>query len=107
MLANDDLEEPFRTAREVVRRGNFDEVKSCLEELGFIFKQGADPNHWTYIHPELRSDPIFRNPCNLYRPHGKSRSSERIGRHDQSMAKQRIEVLRVIRGVSRTEDIED
>ena len=81
-------------------------IKKVLQELGFILKQGNDPNHWTYVHPELRNDPIFRNPCNLYRPHGKGRSCARIGRHDQSMAKQRIEVLRAIRGAS-DNDAED
>ena len=104
MAELDDWEQPFRAAREAVRRGDFDEVKNSLEGLGFNFKQGKNPDHWTYYHPELRGDPILRNPCNFYRPHGARRSADRIGRHDQSLAKQRIEALRAIRGASRADE---
>lgn len=104
MPEHEEWEQPFRAAREAVRVGDFDEVKDSLALLGFKFKQGNDPNHWTYYHPELRNDPIFRYPCNLYRPHGTRRSSDRIGRHDQSKAKQMIEALREIRGTPRVEE---
>ena len=107
MSAQNDPDKPFQTARAVIRNGGFDEVKNLLGELGFCFKQGNDPNHWIYYHPELRGDPIFRYPCNLYRPHGTRRSSGRIGKHDQSKAKQMIEALRVVREASRKEDTEN
>jgi len=71
-------ESPFDKAIEVVRRGLFDEVKAALEVLGFVFRETKDPNHWLYFHPQLRGDPHFRYPRNLYRPHGASRNSDRI-----------------------------
>ena len=84
----------FDNAVEVVRRGDFDEVKAVMEVLDFVFEQTGDPNHWMYYHPRLRGDPHFRYPRNLYRPHGSRRGSGRISRHDQSQAKQIIEALR-------------
>lgn len=47
----------FDTAIEVVRQGDFDEVKAALEVLGFVFVQTGDPNHWMYYHPLLKGDP--------------------------------------------------
>jgi hypothetical protein len=93
-------ERPFNQAIEVVRGGLFDEVKAALEALGFVFIQTKDPNHWMYVHPQLRGDPLFRYPRNLYRPHGPRRSSDYISRHDQAKAKQMIEALRVVIGSS-------
>jgi hypothetical protein len=89
-------EASFKAAIEVLRRGAFDEVKPALEALGFVFCETRDPNHWMYYHPRLRDDPHFRYPRNLYRPHGSRRSSDRITKHDQSLAKQMIEALRGI-----------
>ena len=103
-MPDHDWEQPFRSARETVRRADFDEVKAALEDLGFRFKQGNDPNHWTYYHPELKEDPIFRYPRNLYRPHGTRRSSDRVGKHDQSKAKQMIDALQVVRSASQKEE---
>jgi hypothetical protein len=91
---------PFDNAVEVVRRGDFDEVKATMEVLGFMFEQTGDHNHWMYYHPQLRGDPHFRYPRNFYRPHGSRRSSDRISRHDQSQAKQMIEALRATRSSS-------
>lgn len=103
-MPDHDWEQPFRTAREAVRRGDFDEVKSSLEDLGFCFRQGSDPCHWTYYHPELKHDPIFRYPRNFYRPHGARRSSDKIGKHDQGKARQMIDALQAVRGASRKEE---
>lgn len=94
--------ERFTDALDIVRRGNFDEIKEAFEGLGFKFVQGRDPNHWTYYHPQLRNDRHFAYPRNFYRPHGSKRSSDRISRHDQSQARQMVEALRAILGA--TED---
>lgn len=88
-------EQPFQEALEIINRGGFEEVKNALEKLGFTLRQTGDPNHWIYFHVQLREDPIFRYPRNLYRPHGTRRSSDRISRRDQSQAKQMVEALRV------------
>ena len=93
-------EHQFDKAVEVVRRGVFDEIRVALEVLGFAFHETKDPNHWMYFHPQLRGDPYFRYPRNLYRPHGARRSSDRISRHDQTQAKQMIEALRGVVGSS-------
>jgi len=98
---HEDWEEPFRTAREAIRAGDFNEVKKSLLRLGFSVKETTDPNHCMYYHPELRGDPIFQYARNLYRPHGTRRSSDRISKHDQSQARQMIEALKAIRGASR------
>ncbi len=90
---SEDWKKPFQSARLAVQRGDFDEVRNTLQALGFIFKQGKDANHWSYYHPALRSDSYFRYPRNLYRPHGKRRSNDRIAKHDQSQAKQMIDAL--------------
>ena len=100
-------ERPFQKAVEVVRNGRFDEVKDALEALGFRFVETTDPNHWIYFHPQLREDPHFRYPRNLYRPHGPRRSSDRISRHDQSQAKQMIEALRGVIGSSEKDGEDD
>ena len=89
-----DRKELIEQALNAVRNGDFDQVKRQLELLGFIFKQGKNPDHWIYWHPRLREDPLFRYPCNLYRPHGSRREKGRISHHDQSKARQRIEALR-------------
>jgi hypothetical protein len=94
MAEEEPWEGAFDNAIDVVRRGHFDEVKAILEVLGFVFSQTTDPNHWLYFHRQLKEDPYFRYPRNLYRPHGARRSSDRISRHDQSQAKQVIEALR-------------
>ena len=99
-MAEDRSGEPFDNAVEVVRRGDFDEVRAAMAVLGFVFEQTGDPNHWMYYHPQLRGDPHFRYPRNLYRPHGSRRGSDRISRHDQSQAKQMIEALRGVRSSS-------
>jgi len=93
-------ERRFQKATEVVRHGLFDEVKDVLEELGFVFRETTNPYHWMYFHPQLRGDPHFRYPRNLYRPHGSRRASDRISKHDQAQAKQMIEALRAIVGSS-------
>jgi hypothetical protein len=64
-----------------------------LESLGFQFRSGTDPNHWTYFHPRLREDPFYRFPRHLYRPHGERRSSDRVTRLDQTGARQLIKAL--------------
>ena len=100
MAEEESWEKPFREGIEAVRRGDFDEVKEALEALGFRFVQTTDPNHYLYFHPQLKGDPYFRYPRNLYRPHGPRRSSDRISRRDQSQAKQMIEALRGVVGSS-------
>lgn len=107
MEKHKDGEGSFLAAREIIRRGDFDETKECLEAIGFIFVRTTDPNHWMYYHPELRADPIFRYPRNFYRPHGTRRSSDRISRHDQSQAKQALEALRIVRGTGRAREEAD
>jgi hypothetical protein len=97
-------EKPFQTARDVIQRGDFEESKKALESLGFKFAETKDPNHWMYFHPALKEDPHFRYPRNLYRPHGARRSSDRISRHDQSQAKQMIDVLRALRELQQTQN---
>lgn len=89
-------EKPFELARDAIQRGDFDETKKSLESLGFKFKETTDPNHWMYYHPALREDAHFRYPRNLYRPHGSRRSGNRIGKHDETQAKQMVDVLRSI-----------
>ena len=104
MSGHQDWEEPFRAAHGTVRKGDFNEVKESLRGLGFIIKETTDPNHCMYHHPQLKGDPIFQYPRNLYRPHGTRRSSDRISRHDQSQAKQMIEALRAIRDALRARE---
>jgi len=93
-------EKPYTDAIQIVRRGDFDEIKESLKSLGFQISETSDPNHLMYFHPQLRGDSHFRYPRNLYRPHGTRRSSDRISRHDQSQAKQMIEALRGVVGSS-------
>lgn len=102
-MTDADWEQPFKEALEIVSHGGFDEVKNALEKLGFKLQQTGDPNHWMYFHVQLRGDPIFRYPRNLYRPHGARRSSDRISRHDQSQAKQMVEALRETIGALQNE----
>lgn len=78
--------------------------RALSKAWGFCFRQGRDPYHWIYYHPELKQDPIFRYPCNLFRPHGARRSSDKIGNHDRSRAKQMIDALQAVRGASRKEE---
>lgn len=91
----------YDRVRAAIGRGDFDESRSGLESLGFVFKGSGD--HFTYHHPELKQDPIFRYPRNLYRPHGKKRDCDRICQRDQSCARQMVEALRAVRGL-KTED---
>lgn len=100
MAGEESWEKPYTDAIQVVRKGDFDEVKKVLEALGFGLSQKGDPNHFRYFHPLLRGDPHFAYSRNLYRPHGTRRSSDRISRHDQSQAKQMIEALRAVVGSS-------
>lgn len=94
-MSQDEIRErAFRRAIEVARGGLFDDVKAVLERLGFVFKGTTNPDHWLYYHPDLKGDPLFQYPRNLYRPHGSRRTSDRISKHDQSQAKQMIEALR-------------
>ncbi len=93
-------EKRFAEALEAVQRRDFDELKKAMEVLGFRFKQGKNPQHWTYIHPDLRGDPQFQYPRNLYRPHGSRRNPDLIARHDQSQAKQVIQALKARLGTS-------
>jgi hypothetical protein len=95
-------EKPFQRVRDIVRGGDFDEIKKALQTLGFKFCETADPNHWMYFHPELKEDPHFRYPRNLYRPHGSRRSTDRISKHDQSQAKQMIDALRAVQELQQT-----
>lgn len=92
--------DPYETALNAIQRGDFDEIKTSLESVGFKFKQGSDPNHWLYFHPELKPDPHFRYPRNLYRPHGTRRSTDRIAKRDQSAARQMVHALKALRGIS-------
>jgi hypothetical protein len=94
-------EKPFEEGLDAVRRGNFDEVKNALEDVGFKLDQTTDPNHWIYYHPRLRGDPLFRYPRHLFRAHGSRRTSDRISRHDQSQARQAIEALRTLVAATR------
>ncbi len=93
-------EKPFRDAIDAVRKGDFEEIRTALEFLGFRFVQTKDPNHWIYYHPLLKADPYFRYPRNLYRPHGSRRSSDHFSKHDQSQARQVIEALSAVVGSS-------
>ncbi len=94
MPAPEPSEEAFKEALEIIRRGDFDEVKEALQGLGFEFKPTGDPNHWMYWHPLLREDEFFRSPRNLYRQHGARRSSDRITKRDAQQARQIVHVLR-------------
>jgi hypothetical protein len=98
-----DWQRPFQVARNIVRGGDFDEIKKSLESLGFKFSETSDPNHWMYFHPVLKEDPIFRYPRNLYRPHGSRRSTDRVSKHDQSQAKQMIDALRAVQELQQAE----
>ena len=86
-------DQQFAEALKVVREGDFDKVKSVLRDLGFQFKAGKDPNHCIYFHPALIGDPIFRYAQNLYRQHGKRRSSDRITQLDAARARRIIRTL--------------
>ena len=83
----------FADALEVVKRGDFDDVKAALQKLGFEFRPGKDPNHWTYFHPLLRGDQFFQFPRRLYRQHGTRRSADRITQLDAKQARQIIRAL--------------
>ena len=96
MVEEEGLAGRFGHAFEAIGSRDFDEIKVALESLGFTFRQGRDPNHWIYFHPLLKGDPIFKFPCNLYRPHGSRRGSTGISRHDQAKARQRVEALRTV-----------
>lgn len=103
MSAEAGSEDRFASALAIIRKGDFDEVKSALENLGFEFRQGRDSNHWSYFHQQLKKDLHFAYPRNLYRPHGSKRSSDRISRHDQSQARQMVDALRAVLGASEEE----
>jgi hypothetical protein len=92
----DAWERSLKEAREAVDRGDFDEIKKHLEGLGFEFKELRDAGHWIYFHSALRSDPIYRTPRLLCRPHGRKRESGRVARIDQTHARRLIEALRAI-----------
>ena len=97
MVAEESSDQPYEEALEYVRHGDFNDIKGALGKLGFVFEQTTDPNHWMYFHPELKGDPIFRYPRNLYKPHGSRRSSNQISKHDRSQARQIIEILKDVR----------
>lgn|GEM_PF-6926376 len=97
-------ETAFKEALEAVKGGDFDDVRRALENLGFELVQKADPNHWMYYHPLLKSDPLFRYPRNLYRPHGRRRSGSRVTNRDRSQARQLIDALRVEVGLKQQGD---
>lgn len=96
----------FRSAIEVVNKGDFDEIKASLEALGFKFVEGENPDHWTYYHPGLREDPNYRYPGKLYRPHGSRRDTKRVARCDQAAARRMIRALKVILA-SEKEEVDD
>lgn len=97
-------ERAFSDAIEVVAQGDFDAIKAQLEALGFQFRETNDAGHWMYFHPLLRSDPIYRYPRNLYKPHGRRRDTGRVSRRDQQQAKQLISALRAVSAVSDNEE---
>lgn len=107
-MAEQSWEERLEEARTAVRRGDFDEIKSALEKLEFTFRLTSRADHWIYFHTLLRSDPNYRNPTHLYRPHGRRRERGRVTRIDQQHAKRMIDALDAALGAaSAPEEITD
>jgi hypothetical protein len=86
----------FREALSAISSGDPEEVLKYLKMLHFEVRT-QDQTHFIYVHPDLKEDPIFRYPRNLFLPHGKNRDRGRLSKHDQSKARQIVEALRVLK----------